>query len=117
MNEQQYVTNIIKAINDLGGKAVKFVETEYSEKGTPDIIGSYKGRAFAIEAKVDDNKVSIIQEIRLQEWFDAGAIAIGVWQQFASPEDIAHWIKGVVERNWKFRDLLDMRNSCDENCK
>lgn len=116
MNEQQYVTNIIKAINEGGGKAVKFVENEYSEKGTPDIIGSYNGRMIVVEAKVDDNNVSVIQGIRLDQWFDAGAISLACWNKFSNPKNIINFITHVVDLNKKYKSRLDMQLDFDRYC-
>lgn len=50
-----------------------------AEKGTSDIIGCYKGRYFAIEAKVGKNKPTPAQETFLQAVREAGGIAFVAW--------------------------------------
>lgn len=50
-----------------------------AEKGTSDIIGCYRGRYFAIEAKVGKNKPTPEQEIFLESVRQAGGIAFAAW--------------------------------------
>lgn len=97
LTESQFVTDIIKEIEKLGGKAVKFVETEYSEKGFPDIVGCYKGRMFLIEAKVEPNTASKIQEQRIQEWSKAGAFAFITSYPTHSAKSVANYVVGVLK--------------------
>ena len=50
------------------------------EAGTPDLIGCYKGRCFALEVKRDaKHKATVLQVRRLSEWSTAGALAGVVW--------------------------------------
>lgn len=55
-----------KAINQPGGRL---------EVGTPDIIGCYRGKFFAMEVKRPGEKPRPIQEKRLREWSGAGGSA------------------------------------------
>lgn len=74
-NEAALVYLTLRYLNGLRGcKAVKFHGSEYTEAGTPDIVGCYRGRTFLIEAKVEGGKVSKIQDYRLKQWKSAGAV-------------------------------------------
>lgn len=46
----------------------------FATAGDPDLYGSYKGRAFAIEVKRPGEKATPLQEARLRDWAAAGAI-------------------------------------------
>ena len=50
-----------------------------ADKGTADIIGCYRGRYFAIEAKVGKNKPTPDQELFLESVREAGGIAFAAW--------------------------------------
>jgi Holliday junction resolvase len=63
-------------MRDRGAKAIKIHMTGFMERGTPDIIGSYRGRAFLIETKNETGKLSKIQRVRLKQWKASGAIAV-----------------------------------------
>ena len=97
MTEAQYVTNIIKELEAIGAKAVKFVENEYTEKGTPDIIGCYKGCCFVIEAKVGNNTPTAIQVQRMYEWHNADAIGLYATYPTFTAKEMAHAIQQIVE--------------------
>lgn len=68
-------------------KAIRVPQNGWGEKGTPDIIGSYRGRMFALEGKQPGKKPTKIQEERLKEWSEAGAIT-GVFNCFDDVIDI-----------------------------
>lgn len=57
-------------------KCIKIHGSMYTELGTPDIIGCYKGRMFAFEVKMPGKEKTItkIQKFRLEEWMRSGAI-------------------------------------------
>ena len=74
MTEKALIKRIMRELKAAGAKAIKIHGSIYSEAGTPDIIGCYRGYAFAIEAKVNCGKSSKIQDCRLREWAHAGAI-------------------------------------------
>lgn len=74
------VQPILKYINSLPqAKAVNMHGSIFSERGTPDIIGSIKGRTVAFECKRDTKEEPTdIQKWRLSEWLMAGAVVGGV---------------------------------------
>ena len=60
-------------------KAMKIHGSMYQESGTPDVHVTYKGRSYWIEAKVGNNKPTLIQLLRIKEWGDSGAVAVVVY--------------------------------------
>ena len=74
------VVPILKYINSLpDGKAINIHGSVFSERGTPDVIGSIKGRMVAFECKRDATEdLEDIQKWRLCEWIKAGAVVGGV---------------------------------------
>lgn len=69
------VPRILAAIRKLDGlKAIKIHVDGYTEEGTPDIIGSYRGRAFALECKNETYQPTKKQLYELQMWREAGAL-------------------------------------------
>ena len=74
--ESSKVRSIKKALKRHGGSRVKFVKfhgTEFSEAGTPDLIGCYRRVCFVLECKNERGRLSEIQKVRLKEWEAAGA--------------------------------------------
>ena len=71
---------ILKYINSLSdGKAINIHGSIFSERGTPDVIGSIGGRTVAFECKRDVTEdLEDIQKWRLCEWIRAGAVVGGV---------------------------------------
>lgn len=79
------VVPILHYLNSLPrGKAINIHGSQYSERGTPDIVGCVNGRAIAFECKRDYTEdLEKIQKWRLSEWIAAGAVVGGVsdlWQ-------------------------------------
>lgn len=79
------VVPVLRYLNSLpNGKAINIHGSIFSERGTPDVIGSVNGRFVAFECKRDINEdLEKIQKWRLSEWIEAGAIVGGVsdvWQ-------------------------------------
>jgi len=74
------VTPILKYINSLpDGKAINIHGSIFSERGTPDVVGSIKSRAVVFECKRDASEdLEPVQKWRLCEWIRAGAVAGGV---------------------------------------
>ncbi|MBT9168970.1 MAG: hypothetical protein DDT19_02322 [Syntrophomonadaceae bacterium] len=48
---------------------------DYRQAGQPDIIGSYRGKCFALEVKRPGGKVTPLQTAILVKWGEAGAVA------------------------------------------
>lgn len=81
----QVVVPILDYLNSLpGAKAINIHGSVFSERGTPDVIGSVNGRMVLFECKRDDTEEpEPIQKWRLSEWILAGAVVGGVsdvWQ-------------------------------------
>ena len=74
------VQPILKYINALpNGKAINIHGSIFSERGTPDVMGSIGGRAVFFECKRDATEdLEDIQKWRLCEWIRAGAVVGGV---------------------------------------
>lgn len=80
MLEKTIVAKIKKALEAEGAKVIKIHGSGFTESGTPDLIGCYRGRCFAFEVKRDEkHKLTILQLKRLEEWRKAGAMADVVW--------------------------------------
>ena len=102
MKESKYVTNLLHCLNsDPTIKAVKYVGSEWGEKGTPDIIGVIDSVAFVIEAKIYPNTLSEIQKRQLDEWREADAIPVIAIYPQDSPKDILEKLKGL-RKNWLY---------------
>lgn len=79
------VVPILRYINSLpNGKAINIHGSVFSERGTPDVMGSIGGRTVVFECKRDATEdLEDIQKWRLCEWIAAGAVVGGVsdlWQ-------------------------------------
>lgn len=74
MRERDIVNKILKYLNGLHAcKAIKIHGDGYTEAGTPDILGCYRSKMFAIEVKVPGKEPTSLQYQRLYQWRDAGA--------------------------------------------
>lgn len=85
------VRPILLYLNSLPGcKAINIHGGIYTERGTPDIIGSCGGRMFCFEVKrPSGGRVSRIQEVRLRQWEATGAEALVV----RSLEEVRAWAR------------------------
>lgn len=63
-------------------KAVNFHASAFTEKGTPDILGTCRGRAFALEVKVEGRKPTPKQIHELGQWESAGAFVMVAREDF-----------------------------------
>lgn len=74
------VQPILKYVNSLSdGKAINIHGSIFSERGTPDVVGSIGGRTVVFECKRDAAEdLEDIQKWRLCEWIKAGAVVGGV---------------------------------------
>ena len=79
-----------------GAKAINIHGSIFSERGTPDVIGSIRGRMVVFECKRDaSEEPTEIQNWRLSEWITAGAVVgavSDVWQV-----DLILRMMGVIE--------------------
>lgn len=82
MGENEYrsvVQPVLAWLNSLlECKAINIHGSVYMERGTPDIIGCYKGRMFLFECKADKGSLRPDQVIRLRQWKEAGALALEI---------------------------------------
>lgn len=70
----------------------------YSERGTPDIIGSVDGHTVVMECKRgDDENPELIQKWRLSEWELSGAI-VGVVRSVKDAKELINQHKN--KRGW-----------------
>ena len=74
------VQPVLDYLNSIpGAKAINIHGSVFSERGTPDVIGSIGGRMVAFECKRDASEpLEEIQEWRLSEWIAAGVVVGGV---------------------------------------
>lgn len=74
--EKPITNSVLKWLKTLPHcKVIKKHQTEFDERGTPDIMGCIAGRLFVIEMKRPGAKPTPIQLQRLKEWSTAGAVA------------------------------------------
>ena len=93
MSESAIKRRMMRALAALPGcKAVKIHGNSYTERGTPDIIGNYHGRAFVIENKVPGEEPTAIQQHRMAEWRAAGAVVL----LCVDPAETIREIKGLT---------------------
>lgn len=65
----------LEALNKLpGGRFRKRHGTAYGVAGDPDIYGSLNGKHVELEAKAPGERPTVLQERRLREWAETGAI-------------------------------------------
>lgn len=73
--ESALVTQILATLRALPETwAVKVHGSIYSAAGTPDILGSHRGRAIALEVKRHGGRVTSIQKRHLALWNASGAV-------------------------------------------
>ena len=70
------VQPVLDYLNSIpGAKAINIHGSVFSERGTPDVIGSIRGRTVAFECKRSEREApEAIQKWRLAEWLAAGAV-------------------------------------------
>ena len=91
------VRPVLDYLNSIpGAKAINIHGSVFSERGTPDVIGSIRGRMVVFECKRDaTEKPEEIQQWRLSEWLAAGAVVgavSDVWHV-----DMILRLMGVIE--------------------
>lgn len=76
--ESSVVAAILQALKSVPDLTVrKRWGSEMAAAGDPDLTGCYRGRHFELEVKAPGGRLSRIQEVRLKEWHQAGAV-VGV---------------------------------------
>jgi len=91
MREATLQARILRRLKAADG--CKALVTHGLEVGTPDILGSYRGRALAIEVKTGGNCITKVQGVRLREWRDAGAFAVVAREGF----DVTEFLEAIRE--------------------
>ena len=77
--EQQIQTKIKKKLQERGWFVTKLIKT--STNGIPDLLAIKKGKARFIEVKRENGKLAPLQQMRLDELIQAGAI-VKVWSDY-----------------------------------
>lgn len=101
--ESVYNESIRTALVKAGAKVIKTHGSPYTVKGTPDLIGVYKGFAFAIETKLMGETLTAKQMYELDQWRKAGAVALVASKGVHTPEDIIEKLETgigyIMQRN------------------
>ena len=79
MTEQQIQTKIKKKLQERGWFVTKLIKT--STNGIPDLLAIKNGNAMFIEVKRENGKLAPLQQMRLDELIQAGAI-VKVWSDY-----------------------------------
>jgi hypothetical protein len=74
MLEKKIVEKIKKYLLSLPRCYVMKVHGSQFTTGQPDLIGCFDGRSFCLEVKQPGKKATPLQEKRLREWSEAGAL-------------------------------------------
>lgn len=73
--ESSIVRAIVEWIKGQGEAHVMKTHGGPQRRGLPDLVGVYRGRAFALEVKREGGAATPLQEHELAEWRRAGAVA------------------------------------------
>ena len=79
MTEQQIQTKIKTKLQERGWYVTKLIKT--STNGIPDLLAIKYGKAMFIEVKTERGKLAPLQQLRIDELRNAGAI-VKVWSNF-----------------------------------
>jgi hypothetical protein len=90
MTEKSIVNSIVKYLEGLPYCHVVKTCGAMLPAGTPDIIGCYRGHAFAFEVKRYGESMTKIQKYELMKWIEAGAVTKMVCSVSDVEEAIAH---------------------------
>lgn len=83
MRERALQSRILRTLNARPDcKALNIPGGPRMESGTPDILGCYRGQAFAIECKVGGAEPTPLQEHRLRQWAGGGAVTVVAGEDF-----------------------------------
>jgi hypothetical protein len=78
MRESSLVHKILDYLQKKGFYARKFHGGSFTRSGTPDILACINGMFVGLEVKVDDNKLTKLQELNLKKIRDGGGFGIEV---------------------------------------
>ena len=92
MRESALVVKTLFDMNRMGCMAVKLHGSIYGG-GQPDVVGCYRGRAFAVEVKVGGRRLTRLQQVTLDRWRAAGAVAVVADEEF----DVAQFLEALAE--------------------
>ena len=79
MTEQQIQSKIKRKLQERGWYVTKLIKT--STNGIPDLLAIKFGKAMFIEVKREQGKLSPLQELRIEELRESGAI-VNIWTDF-----------------------------------
>jgi Holliday junction resolvase len=79
MTEQQIQSKIKRKLQERGWYVTKLIKT--STNGIPDLLAIKNGKAMFIEVKREQGKLSTLQELRIDELRQSGAI-VHIWTDF-----------------------------------
>lgn len=79
MTEQQIQTKIKNKLQERGWFVTKLIKT--STNGIPDLLAIKYGKAMFIEVKKENGKLAPLQQMRIQELIESGAI-VKIWSDF-----------------------------------
>jgi Holliday junction resolvase len=79
MTEQQIQSKIKRKLQERGWYVTKLIKT--STNGIPDLLAIKNGKAMFIEVKREKGKLSPLQDLRIDELRQSGAI-VHVWTDF-----------------------------------
>lgn len=96
-SETAIVKKCMALIRECGGYVIK-TQPPGVPSGTPDLLACIAGVMYAIEVKRPGNKPTKLQEHRLKQWRDAGAVAVWVDSVDALADLIRHPVYGVDNR-------------------
>lgn len=89
MSEKRIENQIKQYLDSIGAWHIKTHGNMFSKAGTPDLIGSLRGRFIAIEVKRPGGVVSPLQKAHLKLIRQAGGVAFVAY----SLEDVKHILK------------------------
>ena len=108
MNEGQLTLKMKKHLISRGAYAEVIWGGGFQASGIPDILASYKGRFLGLEVKLDYNKPSKIQEVKL-EWINRSG---GIGRVVRSVDEVEEVLATIdKEEESKMRRLKLALNS------
>lgn len=98
MRENKYQAQVIEYLNSQDYcVAVPYTPGTNGVKGTPDIIGCYRGFSFVIECKIAPNTPDEKQDYELKRWAMRGAIALVATHPQNTPKEVFEQLQNVCD--------------------